>query len=192
MSACPPRHQANVRLPTFSAPIPALTLTPSYHPRLTGSPLSPQIHIPKTTSFQCPPGTARPCIIHMFSPPAGCSVIVLAQEGEGAACGCSDAGLSAPFSACYYLFSRLPLASLPQRPARAPAPRHLCSLIITGEPRSPACHFLRSCLAPLPHPASPGPKLLHPLRGWGLCLPAACPRLLHAAKPQAWPMPGPS
>lgn len=103
---------------------------PCPHPDLSGppqarllppGPLYPRCTSPAATSLQCLPRTACLCIIHMFSPPAGCSVIVLAQEGEGVACGCSDAGLSAQFSACYYLSSRLPLACLLQRPAQAPS-----------------------------------------------------------------------
>lgn len=112
-----------VHLPKSSACIPALIL-PSPAPR--GSSASPQSLSPHgSTSLQPPHGSACPerlclCIIHMFSPPARCSVIVLVQEGEGAACGRSDAELSAQFSSCYYLYSRLPLARLPQRPAQAP------------------------------------------------------------------------
>lgn len=87
----------------------------------------------------------------------GAAVIVLVQEGEGAACGRRDAGLSAPL-----LPLLLPLLQAPiSQPAPEAcvallsswAPRHLCSLIITGEPCSPACHFLRSCLAPFCRPA---------------------------------------
>lgn len=100
-------------------PLSDLSCHPQAHLLLPGS-LSPHIHIllqPPHCSA-CPKQPA--CVLSMFSPPAGCSVIVLAQEGEGVACGCSDAGLSAQFSACYYLSSRLPLARLPQRPAQAP------------------------------------------------------------------------
>lgn len=89
--------QAEGHLPKFSAPIPALTLTPSCHSQahlLPADPLAPRIHIP-AASQQHRNSLPAPCIIHMFSPPAGRWVIVLAQEGEGAACGRSDAGLSA-------------------------------------------------------------------------------------------------
>lgn len=101
------------------------------------------------------PGTA-PWAPSMF-PQLGAAVIVLVQEGEGAACGRRDAGLSAPL-----LPLLLPLLQAPiSQPAPEAcvallsswAPRHLCSLIITGEPCSPACHFLRSCLAPFCRPA---------------------------------------
>lgn len=77
-----------MHLPKFSAPISAHTLTPSCHsqaPLLLAGPLALQI---------CTPASSQQH--HMFSPPAGRWVIVLLQEGEGAACGRSDAGLSAP------------------------------------------------------------------------------------------------
>lgn len=115
----PGRHTAAQVLCPHPDPLSDLSCHPQAHLLPLGS-LSPHIHILAATSLQCLPKTACLCIIHMFSPPAGCSVIVLAQEGEGVACGCSDAGLSAQFSACYYLSSRLPLARLPQRPAQAP------------------------------------------------------------------------
>lgn len=100
----------------------------------------------------------------------GAAVIVLVQEGEGAACGRHDAGLSAPL---------LPVLLPPlQAPISQPAPeacvalrsfwapRHLCSLIITGEPRL-TCLPLSKKLSgsPLP-PYTLGPKPLHSW-GWG-------------------------
>lgn len=91
-------------------------------------------------------------------------------------------------SACYYLSSRLPLARLPQRPARPPAPRHLCSLIITGSPAHLPAALSEAVWLPFaarPHPQDLSPSTLGrgPVSGSGL------PR---AREPQAWPTPSPS
>lgn len=112
------------------------------------------------------PSSLPTCIPNVLRLPVstqpGSPVILLAQEGEGAACGRSDAVLSAQPSACYYLSSRLPLARLPQRPVQPPCSSAPLFLNYHWEPHSPACHFVRSCLAPLclPIPQDLSPSTL--------------------------------
>jgi hypothetical protein len=114
----------NVQQLKFSASFPDLTLTCLPPPAGSSVPADPPCPLTCMPTALQELGSNLLCIIYVFTQ-LGAPVIVLAQEGEGAACGCSDAGLSAPLV-------RL-LLPLLRAPISMPAPE-ACAALCSSAP----------------------------------------------------------